>query len=66
MLGRIREAHLLTPVALEALPLEHEAFRPGNFFRPMFKRVREALRSQALLPRADGGFAPASELRVPG
>ncbi|NNE17181.1 MAG: hypothetical protein HKN10_01770 [Myxococcales bacterium] len=66
VLYRIRDAGLLTPNTLQALPLEHEAFRPGSFFHPMFESVREALRREALLPRADGGFAPASELRIPG
>ena len=65
VLHRIRDAGLLTPTALQALPLEHEAFRPGSFFHPMFERVREALRRESLLPRADGGFASASELRIP-
>lgn len=65
VLHRIRDAGLLTPTALQALPLEHEAFRPGSFLYPMFQRVRGALRREALLPRADGRFAPASELRIP-
>jgi hypothetical protein len=44
----------LDAAALRCLPLDHTRFGDTNMFTPLFHTTREALKSEPLLPRADG------------
>jgi len=60
----LRQAGLLTVGFLDALPIRPVDFPPGSMFRPIFAAVRDALRTQPLLPTDDGGYTIAREAKL--
>lgn len=60
----LRDEGLLNATALCCLPLDRSKFPESAMFAPLFVTVREALKSEPLLPRFDGGYVPASEARL--
>jgi len=52
----LKESRLLTTSFLEALPIRPEAFPQDSLFRPIYEKVRAALRDQDFLPTADGKY----------
>ncbi len=63
-LNRLRDVGLLSVSALEALPIHAEAFPEGSMFRPIFDRVRAALKDERLLPSNDETFTPAKDAKL--
>ena len=59
-LRSLRTQGLLDVGALLCLPLDRTVFGEGNMFAPLFTAVREALKTEPLLPAYGGGHAPAS------
>jgi uncharacterized protein DUF3883 len=59
-LRSLRAQGLLDIGALRCLPLDREDFTEGNMFAPLFATVREALRTEPLLPAYGTGHAAAS------
>lgn len=57
-----RRCGLLTADFLAALPIDAEDFSVGSPFRPIYDSVLNALKTEPLIPKADGGHAKASEL----
>src|SRR5271169_1508613 len=62
VLPELRDEGLLTADALQALPLDAARFPAGSMFRPLFDAAGDALTAEALIPAADGGYAPAVDL----
>jgi len=62
-LRQLRDEGLLTTAALAALPVDPVRFPPASFFRPLFDAARDALRTEPLIPVADG-YATAREARI--
>lgn len=60
----MRDNAMLDTSALRCLPLDREKFPSGAMFAPIFESVRQALWSEPLLPRFDGGFVPASQAKL--
>lgn len=60
----LRDQAMLDVSALRCLPLDREKFQDGSMFAPLFASVRQALAQEPLLPRFDGGYAPATEARL--
>ena len=60
----LRDQSMLDVSALQCLPLDQEKFPDGSMFAPLFSIVRKALTEESLLPRADGGYVPASKARL--
>jgi len=52
----LKEYRLLTTSFLGALPIRLEAFPQDSLFRPIYEKVRTALRDQEFLPTADGKY----------
>ena len=65
VLPELRDRGLLTPDALEVLPVDATRFPPGSVFRPLFDAVREAFVREELLPVAGGGHRAAGRVRLP-
>ena len=63
-LGYIRDLGLLNVASYAALPLRALDFPEGSLFRPVYDRVREALKTQPLLPAQGGGFIKADEAKL--
>ena len=63
-LRQLKEMDLLSVSLLEALPIQTEDFREDSMFYPIFSRVREALRSEELLPVDDGTFVAAPNAKL--
>lgn len=63
-LPKVQKLGLLDAEALSALPIEEEDFEEGTVFRPLFEAVKRCLRTSALIPTDDGGFAPASQVKL--
>jgi hypothetical protein len=63
-LHSLRDFGLLSTSALRSLPLDRANFCEGEMFAPLFAAVREALSSQPLLPRFDGGHASAKNVKL--
>ena len=55
-LANIKELGLLNLDTLALLPINHEEFKEGTFFHPLYAEVRDALENQFLLPTASHGF----------
>ena len=53
---------LLTGDFLAALPIDEEAFPMNSPFRAIYETVLQALKTQPLIPTADGGHARAADL----
>jgi hypothetical protein len=63
-LPTLRDRNLLTIGLLEALPINSVDFQPDSMFRPVFDQVRDALKTQDLLPSHDGGFVSAARAKL--
>lgn len=63
-LHALRDLGLLDTEALRVLPLDEARFSDGQMFAPVFEAVRTALRSERLLPSADGDHVAASRARL--
>jgi hypothetical protein len=55
----LRDHALLDTGTLRCLPLESEKFDDSSMFAPLFDLTKQALTSESLLPRHDGGHLPA-------
>jgi hypothetical protein len=51
-----KQNRLLTSSFLDALPIRIESFPRDSLFRPIYEKVRTALRDQEFLPTADGNY----------
>ena len=60
-LGWLRDNGLLTAATLHCLPLERLKFPKGNMFRPLFLAIRNAFRSEPLLPDTQGSHVAAPD-----
>lgn len=60
----LRDNAMLDTSALRCLPLDRDKFPADAMFAPIFEGVRQALLSEPLLPRFDGGFVPASQAKL--
>ncbi|MFI3189606.1 hypothetical protein BCS42_05665 [Crenothrix sp. D3] len=60
----LRDAKKLNVASYNALPLNEENFSENSFFRPVYDQVREALKTQALLPAHNGSFIKANEAKL--
>ncbi len=63
-LSVLRDTNRLAVTSYSALPLDEDDFPEDNFFRPVYDRVREALKTQSLLPAHCGGFIKADEAKL--
>ena len=59
----LRDNRMQTVGALECVPLDSEKLE-GHLFEPLFRAVAEALFSEPLLPRADGGYVAGKQARL--
>jgi hypothetical protein len=66
VLPELRDEGLLEAGALQVLPLDAARFAAGSMFRPLFDAAGDALTTEALIPVADGGYAVAVDLLLPG
>ena len=66
VLPEVRDEGLLTPDALQALPLDAARFPAGSMFRPLFDATGDALTAEALIPMAGGGYGVAVDLLLAG
>jgi hypothetical protein len=60
----LRDRSLLDIAALRCLPIDRSKFPDGSMFGPLYGAVAHALKSEALLPRYDGGYSAASNSRL--
>jgi hypothetical protein len=60
----LRDHDLLDTTALQCLPLDPTKFGESSMFGPLFAAVKQALSSEALLPRFDTGHVPAIQGRL--
>jgi hypothetical protein len=60
----LRDHGLLDAGTLRCLPLNRAKFAVGSMFEPLFEAVRDALASEALLPRFSGGHIAAREAKL--
>lgn len=60
----LRDNGLLTAATLRCLPLERLKFLEGNMFRPLFLAIRNAFRSEPLLPDIQGSHVAAPDARL--
>ena len=65
-LHRLRDYGLLNVSALRCLPLDPSRFGVSSRFGPLFSSVRDALMSEPLLPRYQGGHIAAFEAKIAG
>lgn len=65
-LERLRDLDSLNVASYSALPLRAQDFPEGSLFRPIYDKVREAFKTQRLLPAHDGSFVCASEAKRTG
>ena len=63
-LRRLKEMGLLSVPLLEALPIKAEDFPENSMFYPIFNRVRETLKNEALLPADDQTFIAARNAKL--
>lgn len=52
----LRDQHKLTAAVLSAMPLDVSKFPKNSIFRPLYDKVREALREEPLLPTNDESY----------
>ena len=57
----LRDNGLLTAATLHCLPLERLKFPEGNMFRPLFLAIRNAFKSEPLLPDIQGSHVAAPD-----
>jgi len=60
----MRDMQLLDASALQSLPMDRTKFSQDSMFSPLFTAVREALSSEALLPRFGGGHVSAQGAKL--
>lgn len=60
----LRDNELLDTAALRCLPIDPSKFGEASMFAPLFQVTKEALSSERLLPRFEGGHAPAGRARL--
>lgn len=60
----LRDLDLLSVASYAALPLRTQDFPEGSLFRPVYDKVREALKTQRLLPAEGGGYIKAVEAKL--
>lgn len=60
----LRDSKKLTVASYNALPLDEGDFPENSFFRPIYNQVREALKTQDLLPAQNGSFIKANEAKL--
>lgn len=60
----LRDQDLWDVSGLRCLPLNEELFPDGSMFAPMFEAVREALKTEPLLPRYGGGYVEAARAKL--
>lgn len=60
----LRDRGLWDISGLRCLPLNEELFPEGSMFAPLFEAVREALKTEPLLPRFGGGYVEASRAKL--
>lgn len=63
-LAILRDTDRLAVASYNALPLDEEDFPEDNFFHPVYEQIREALRTQSLLPAHGGSYAKADEAKL--
>jgi len=63
-LSSLRDMGYLGTSALLSLPLDRTKFSEGTMFAPLFESVKQALLTQALLPRYGGGHVAAPQAQL--
>jgi hypothetical protein len=64
VLPQIREMRLLTVSFLNVLPICESNFQKNSLFLPVFEKVREAFRQEALLPTSKGTYTLAKQAKL--
>jgi len=60
----LRDEEMLDTSTLRCLPLDHTKFPEHSMFAPLFDAVRDALKSEPLLPRFNGGYVAAGAAKL--
>lgn len=60
----LRDEDLLGVSGLRCLPLNEALFPKGSMFAPLFEAVREALKTEPLLPKFGGGYVEAARAKL--
>lgn len=60
----LRDSEMLDTSALRCLPLDRAKFPENSMFAPLFDTVRDALATEPLLPRFDGGYVAANQAKL--
>ena len=60
----LRDHGLLAVSSYAALPLRKQDFPEGSLFRPVFDKIRDALKTRRLLPLRNGAYAHANEAKL--
>ena len=63
-LSVLRDTNCLSVASYNALPLDEDDFPEDNFFRPVYDQVREALKTQSLLPAHGGSYIKSDEAKL--
>ncbi len=63
-LESLRQKGMLGVDALGVLPIDVRLYPQGSMFRPIFDRVREALKTQPFLPAFKGGHVPGAQAKL--
>lgn len=63
-LAILRDSGCLVVASYNALPLDEDDFPENSFFRPVYEKIRDALKTQLLLPTCDGRFIKADEAKL--
>jgi len=60
----LRDHNVLNTAALQCLPLDLTRFGKESMFAPLFEATKQALTTEPLLPRFDGGYVQGSKARL--
>lgn len=63
-LSILRDTNRLVVSSYKALPLDEDDFPEDSFFRPVYDRIREALKTQSLLPAHSGNYITSDEAKL--
>lgn len=63
-LPKIKKLNLLDCFVLSLLPVEHDKFREGTLFHPLYLTVRNSIENQPLLPTASRGFTKGIQAKL--